>query len=50
MLLSLSVIVSLHNQEGSDEITWVLSDTSQFLTTLPWQQEEKVSLAKIFSF
>lgn len=39
--LSLSVLCT---QEVSDDITRVLSDTSHFLTTLPWQQEEKVRL------
>lgn len=36
--VSLSVIVCL--QEVNDDI-----NTSQFLTTLPWQQEERVSLS-----
>lgn len=41
--VSLSVLVRPHTQEVSDDITRVLSDTSRFLTTLPWQLEEKVS-------
>lgn len=48
--VSLSVIVCPHTQEVSDDITRVLSDTIQFLTALPWQREEKVSLTRpVFS-